>query len=45
MRVRSGDVDNVDIGIFDEFFVGAVGRGGGGTFTGLEELFGTRGGG
>ena len=43
--VRGRDVDDVDVWVFDEFFVGAVSRGGGGAFAGFEELFGAGGGG
>ena len=43
MRVRRGDVDDIDVWVFGELFVGAVGRGGGGTFAGFDELFGAGG--
>lgn len=37
--MRGGDVDDVDVWVFDEVFVGAVSGGGGGAFAGFEELF------
>ena len=43
--VRGGDVDDVDVWVFDQFFVGAIGSGGRGAFAGFEELFGAGGGG
>ena len=42
MGVGSSDIDDVDIRIFDQLLVGTIGFGGGGTFAGLEELFGAR---
>ena len=45
MGMRSGDVDDVDVWVFDKVFIGAVGGGGGGAFAGFEELFGAGGGG
>lgn len=41
--VRGGDVDDVDVWVFDEVLVGSVSRGGGGAFAGFEELFGAGG--
>ncbi len=38
--VRGGDVDDVDVWVFDELFVRAVSGGGRGTFASFEELFG-----
>ncbi len=42
MGVGSSDINDVDIRIFDQLLVGTIGFGGGGTFAGLEELFGAR---
>lgn len=41
--VRGGDVDDVDVWVFDEVLVGAIGSGGRGAFAGFEELFGAGG--
>ena len=41
MGVGCSDIDDVDIRIFDQLLVGTIGFGGGRTFAGLEELFGT----
>ena len=38
--MRSGDVDDVHVWVFDELLVGAVSRGGGGAIARFEELFG-----
>ncbi len=40
MGVRGGDVDDIDVWVFDELFVRAVSGGGRGTLAGFEELFG-----
>ena len=42
--VRGGDVDNVHIGIFGQFLVGAVGGGRGGAIAAFEEVTGAGGG-
>lgn len=42
--VWGGDVDDVDVGVLDEFVVGAVRFGGGGALAGLEEVGGAGGG-
>jgi len=42
--MRCGDVDDVDVGIFDEFGVGAIGLCFRGGFDVFEELFSSRGG-
>ncbi len=41
--MRRGDVDDVDVFVFDELFVGSVGGCGGGTFACFEELLCSRG--
>ena len=43
--VRGGDVDDVDVGVFHELVIGAVGGGRGGAVAGLEEFAGAVGGG
>ena len=42
--VWGGDVDDVDVGVLDEFFVRAVGFGGGRALAGLKEVSGAGGG-